>query len=262
MSPATPSRSAEPASLPHGHRPDQHSQANRAQALRGARPLLLAISLVALLVVAATLWWKRSHVSSQTNTLEPVPATTSILVPAEPDTATSSVAAKAPDAQASAPAVLEPKDETSLAPLHAAIEQLTSRVIALEEMDRTHVEQITALRAALDQVTAARQIERDKSVERARPAVQAMATPARRPGRPTSATNSSHQATATILAVDLWGGQPSVVVGKEGADGPNVRFISQGETQGRVTLKRADVANQRATFATPTGEFTMSAGER
>jgi hypothetical protein len=51
-------------------------------------------------------------------------------------------------------------------------------------------------------------------------------------------------------------------VGKESVDGPDVRFISQGETQGRITLKRADVASQRATFATPTGEFTMSAGER
>jgi len=222
--------------------------------------MLLAMALLAL-TLAGMLWWKRSHVSSPTTTLEPVAATTSILVPAEPDTAASSVAAKAPDTQASAPAVLEPKEEGP-APQHSAIEQLTSRVAALEDTDRTQTEQITALRAAIDQVTAARQIESDKAVERARPAVQANATPARRSGRATSAASSSAQATAAVLAVDLWGGQPSVVVGKEGAGSTEVRFISQGETQGRVTLKRADVANQRATFTTPTGEFTMSAGER
>lgn len=223
--------------------------------------MLLVMALISLVLVAGLLWWKRSHVSSQTASLEPVPATTSILIPAEPDTAASSVGAKAPEAQASAPAMLEPKVEGT-SPPHPAIEQLTTRVAALEDIHRTHAEQITALRAALNQVTAARQVERDKSVERAQPAVHATATRARRPSLVTPTATSPQQATAAILAVDLWGGQPSVVVSKEGADGAEVRFISQGETQGRVTLKRADVENQRATFATSTGEFTMSAGER
>lgn len=91
-----------------------------------------------------------------------------------------------------------------------------------------------------------------------RPAPPARRTAAARPARP-SATAS---ADASVLAVDLWGGKPSVAVGRPGAAGTELRFLNEGESQGRVTLKRADIASQNATFVTPEGERTYAPRER
>jgi hypothetical protein len=41
-----------------------------------------------------------------------------------------------------------------------------------------------------------------------------------------------------------------------------VRFLNEGETQGSVTLKRADVGTQRATFSTPGGDLTLAPKEQ
>jgi hypothetical protein len=225
---------------------------------RKRRPALLALMTVAVASAAGITWWQRSHHQSGANTLEPVPAATSILIPDEEAPATVPAGPKAPAAQASTPVASDPKDDSD-APLRAGIEQLKARVAALEDAGRAQAEQITALRSSLDQVSA-RQAER--AAERAPQAVQANAAPTRSRRPAATAVASQKQPTASVLAIDLWGGQPSVVVSKDGADGAELRFISPFETQGRVTLKRADVANQRATFATSAGEFTMSAGDR
>lgn len=83
-----------------------------------------------------------------------------------------------------------------------------------------------------------------------------MAAPDRRAtGAGTASTASS--AEGAVLAVDLWGGKPSVALARSGEGGTELRFFNEGETQGRVTVKRADVATQKATFATPAGEFTL-----
>jgi type II secretory pathway pseudopilin PulG len=222
------------------------------------RPALLALMTVAVASAAGITWWQRSHQQSGANTLEPVPAATSILIPDEGGPDTAPVGPKAPAAQASAPGASDPKGDSD-APLRAGIEQLKARVAALEDAGRAQAEQITALRNSLDQISA-RQAER--AAERAPQAVQANAAPTRSRRPAATAGASQKQPTASVLAIDLWGGQPSVVVSKDGADGAELRFISPGETQGRVTLKSADVANQRATFATSAGEFTMSAGDR
>ena len=91
-----------------------------------------------------------------------------------------------------------------------------------------------------------------------RPTPPARRTAAARPARP-SPTSS---ADASVLAVDLWGGKPSVAVGRPGAEGTELRFLNEGESQGRVTLKRADIASQNATFVTPEGERTYAPRER
>jgi type II secretory pathway pseudopilin PulG len=212
---------------------------------------------VAVASTAGITAWQRFHPQSDANTLEPMPAATSILIPDEEVPATMP-AGKAPAAQASTSGASAPKGDSD-APLRAGIEQLKARVAALEDAGRAQAEQITALRSSLDLVTA-RQAER--ASERAPQAVQATAAPTRSLRPTATAVASLKQPTASVLAIDLWGSQPSVVVSKDGADGAELRFISPGETQGRVTLKRADVANQRATFATSAGEFTMSAGDR
>ena len=222
------------------------------------RPALLALMTIAVVSAAGITWWQRSHQQSETKTLEPVPAATSILIPDEEVPATMPAGPKAPAAQASTPGASDPKDGID-APLRIGIEQLKARVAALEDTGRAQAEQITALRSSLDLITA-RQAER--AAERSPQAVQANTTPTRSLRATATAAASQKQPTASVLAIDLWGGQPSVVVSKDGAEGAELRFISPGETQGRVTLKRADVANQRATFATSAGEFTMSTGDR
>jgi hypothetical protein len=248
-----PSNDQSAASTTHADRVDQQSVSVPVRGRKRA-PVLLGIVTVAVASAAGITWWQRSHLPSRTNTLEPVPAATSILIPDEEGATPLQSAPSAPAPQASAPGVQDPKEDGA-APLRASLEQLTSRVSALEDSDRTQAEQIAALRISLEQA-AARQAERPPH------AVQANAAPARSPRRSPGAAPSQKKPTASVLAVDLWGGQPSVVVAKEGADGAELRFIGQGETQGRVTLKRADVANQRATFATSDGEFTMGVGDR
>jgi small-conductance mechanosensitive channel len=216
---------------------------------------LLAVATIAVASATGITWWQRTHLPSRINTLEPVPAATSILIPDEDSATPLQTAPSATAPQASAPGVPDAKEDAA-ALLRASLEQLTSRVSALEDSGRAQAEQIAALRSSLEQA-AARQAERPPH------AVQANAAPARSPRRsPGAAPSQKQPPTASVLAVDLWGGQPSVVVAKDGADGAELRFISQGETQGRVTLKRADVANQRATFATSAGEFTMGVGDR
>jgi hypothetical protein len=51
-----------------------------------------------------------------------------------------------------------------------------------------------------------------------------------------------------VLAVDLWDGKPSVVVGTGLADDKRVVFLAEGDRKGRVTLKEANVAAQEAVF--------------
>lgn len=260
MTQAAPSNGAESAvPVPQGESADQPPPAASARSKRAARPVLLAITTIAVASAAGVTWWQRSHMPVNAGTLEPVPATTSILIPGEDVGAVSPEEATAPSAPASAPQAPDSKQD-GLSPLRVNLEQLASRVSSLEEADRTHAEQIADLRAALDKATA-RHADRDKSAEQARP-LQAGASPSRAMRSASSTSPAPKPPTASVLAVDLWGGQPSVVVGKDGAGGTELRFISQGETQGRVTLKSADAANQRATFATPTGEFTMSVGDR
>lgn len=211
-----------------------------------AVPAVLTLTAIALIAGAGVVWWQRTHSAPTSSPLEPAPATASILVPAE------ELSASAPSAGPVAIPAEAPADPASdaLNALRTAIDELKSRIDALETSDGTRGEQLATLRADLDKVTAA---------QRAMPE----AAPARRVRRAmTSNVPPPQRPDASILAVDLWGGTPSVVVGKAGAGGTEVRFLNQGETQGRVTLQRADVGGQRATFSTPTGEFTLGTGER
>jgi hypothetical protein len=222
---------------------------------RKRAPALLAVATIAVASAAGITWWQRTHQPSRINTLEPVPAATSILIPDEEGATPPQSAPSAPARQARAPGVPDAKEDEAT-PLRATLEQLTARVLALEDSNRAQAEQMAALRSSLDQAAARRPAERPPH------AVQANAAPARTRHPSPGAAQAQKPPTASVLAVDLWGGQPSVVVSKDGADGAELRFISQGETQGRVTLKRADVATQRATFATSAGEFTLEAGDR
>lgn len=70
------------------------------------------------------------------------------------------------------------------------------------------------------------------------------------PATPTteSAAARTPEASGRVLAVDLWDGKPSVVVGTGIADDKRVVFLAEGDRKGRVTLKEANVAAQEAVF--------------
>jgi hypothetical protein len=51
-----------------------------------------------------------------------------------------------------------------------------------------------------------------------------------------------------LLAVDMWGGKPSVVVGTTDPSNQQVRVLKPGDSLNGVTLKQVDVSGQKATF--------------
>lgn len=79
--------------------------------------------------------------------------------------------------------------------------------------------------------------------------------------RPALARAGNESDSAQLLSIDLWGGKPSVVVGRNRGDGTEVTFLNEGEKQGRVTVKRADVGSQRAVMGTDRGDVVLSREE-
>jgi hypothetical protein len=180
----------------------------------------------------------------------------------------SGVLAKAAVAGAQGASIAAQAVTDTFASLRVALDQLTGRVATLEAHDRGHDEQIAALRSDVDALkadrvtaaasaaTAASGASARVSAGRVRRHVMAAARPA-----PSAVSAAASAAEAgTVLAVDLWGGRPSVALGRTvpGSEGTELRFFGEGETQGRVTVKRADPGSQTATFATPAGEFTLA----
>jgi hypothetical protein len=189
------------------------------------------------------------------------------------DVPASGVLAKAAVAGAQGASIAAQAVTDTFASLRVALDQLTGRVATLEAHDRGHDEQIAALRSDVDALkadrvaaaasasaaTAASGASARASAGRVRRHVMAAARPA-----PSVASGSASAAEASaagaVLAVDLWGGRPSVALGRTvpGSEGTELRFFGEGETQGRVTVKRADLSSQTATFAMPAGEFTLA----
>ncbi len=56
------------------------------------------------------------------------------------------------------------------------------------------------------------------------------------------------QARGAVLAVDLWDGRASVVVGTGQAQDKRVQFLHEGDRRNGITLKTADVRRQQAVF--------------
>jgi len=56
------------------------------------------------------------------------------------------------------------------------------------------------------------------------------------------------QARGAVLAVDLWDGRPSVVVGTGSPQDRRVQFLLEGDRRNGITLKAADVRRQEAVF--------------
>lgn len=112
--------------------------------------------------------------------------------------------------------------------------------------------------AGLEQGVADLKAQVAKMTQAPRRTAQASAATTARPAtaRPTADTDS-----AQLLSIDLWGGKPSVVVGRTRGDGTEVTFLNEGEKQGRVTVKRADVGSQRAVLGTERGDVVLGREE-
>lgn len=262
---------------------------------RSKLPLVAIVVAVVLIAFAANLAFKKS--SPATSPLEPSPATSSVLVPAEREPTKLPVAVVKPAASAAnalASAAVAAANSASMAitvavdtfaTLRSSIDLLTGRVSATEARERARDEQVASLRMDVDALKTAPLAARAASVAAsavantdAEPVRAEGASPPRVVARrraastrqsiaanPTTASataRASASAEGSVLAVDLWGGKPSVALARTGTGGTELRFFNEGESQGRVTLKRADVGSQKATFATPTGEFTLAPKEQ
>ena len=87
------------------------------------------------------------------------------------------------------------------------------------------------------------------------------ASEAAAPTRTMPTRSNADPDSAQLLSIDLWGDKPSVVVGRKRGDGTEVTFLNEGEKQGRVTVKRADVGSQRAILATDRGDVVLNREE-
>ena len=180
----------------------------------------------------------------------------------------------------------------TFASLRNSLNNLTGRVDVLEASDRDKNEKIAGLRSDVDRIGSSQvataagaaaptvaTVATNSSAKVAPAAIDApRAKPAVRVHRTASVSHNGARTRvaraapapvtppvttdASVLAVDMWGGRPSVAVGKTGATGMELRFLNEGESNGSVTLKRADVGSQRATFNTPGGELTLAPKEQ
>lgn len=98
---------------------------------------------------------------------------------------------------------------------------------------------------------APRQQARPRQVARAaRPVREAPGAPAPHATQPSAKPDAGVQ----LLAVDLWAGTPSVVLGTTAPGDTRIKVMQPGDQVNGVALKRADLAGQRATFALRGGQ--------
>ena len=265
----------------------QHPADNRSAGASRKRGLAFKRALIAaaVLCLAAAGWiaWQR-HGAPKLSPLEPTPAIAKVPVPLPSEMVqTQAPKASGPASLSSQSKSLDPVTADAVdelmgstststlasgasdagAMLRTALNALTGRTDTLEAAERAnalqvqeHASQIADLRKEIDllKTSAPRAM-----AARAGGSRQAAAKPAAKPASATAAP----AADASVLAVDLWAGKASVAVSRtDPTAGTELRFLNEGESHGRVTFKRADIAAQNATFVTPDGERTFAARER
>jgi hypothetical protein len=205
-----------------------------------------------------------------------LPAPTEVAAPnsvttTQPDSPTGSVVSAAVAATSAVQGVVQQPLGNLAATLSAGFTSLTGRVDRLETVTAKPDEQIAALRTDVDTLRQGAPRTAASSPLSAAPGRtgELVITPRPRAAtvHPTQApipvaTVARPAAEAQLLAVDLWGGKPSVVVSRTTGTGSDVRFLGEGERQGSVTVRAADVAAQSATFDTAGGAVTITRQER
>lgn len=152
-----------------------------------------------------------------------------------------SAAPTTPDAAVSAPA--SAAQDAALADATRQIAALSTRVEALQtQLIALQAAQQTAKAAAAEAASAAAPVRPRKPV---RKAARAQTHEASKPDAAVAREEPK------LLAIDSWGGKPSVVVGIEQADGsadPRIRTLEPGDTLAGITLRSVDAEAGQAVF--------------
>lgn len=167
-------------------------------------------------------------------------ATTKPMAPTAAITA-NSVAAGTPSTEA---AVAGPSSPTT--------QELTQRVADLEKQ-LAHEKARTTPSDRAHSTLVAKRSERPRTLAAVR---HEQRTPSSKPAQPKPAVVPAVPALqAELLAIDMWDGRPSVVVGTNAPGDKRVRTLQPGEPLHGITLKSADAQAGRATFITSSGEL-------
>lgn len=235
-----------------------------APALKRRTPLLwLAVTF---LVIGALILVIRNRAPTTTPGLpDPAPASEVVPVPAKPQKVTPTLAQE--PAQPVPPAVVGAPDQ---APTPGG--QIAPAVGAPAEAERTP--SLTA--AVADEIRSGQREQLDRldvlsrDIAELKTQLSELAKTQRRPSTANKvppkaarapAPKASDEDAAQLLSVDLWAGKPSIVVARGPGRDAEIAFLNEGEKQGRVTVKRADVGSQRAVIATDKGDVVLSKGE-
>ena len=131
--------------------------------------------------------------------------------------------------------------------LVSTVEQVVQGQKAQEERDAKMQADLDSLKQEIARLQSRRTAANHAAHAPVRPQVPQQPTPV-----------AAAEDSAQLLSVDVWDGKPSVVVGRGRGRDTDVRFLNEGDTQGRVTVKKADVGSQRAILSTGKGEIVMS----
>ena len=167
-----------------------------------------------------------------------------------PAPAASSIPAAAPEALPAAPAHPVQQIEAVMARLDALMAALQAKgyIKPGERIDTIAAESLQPYPAAVPQE---RRVEPPRAPARARPAATSPVP---------SPVPASTGPGAQLLAIDLWNGTPSVVVGT-GVPGDNrLKMMQPGDVINGVALKHVDMAGQRATFTARGHDTVLQAG--
>ena len=127
----------------------------------------------------------------------------------------------------------------------------------MEARIRTLEEQIKALRGQATATATATTKQTTAAAKQSKPVRRQVASDTRQPARSDRPAPNATRAPAQLLAVDLWDGRPSVVIGTGARGDKRTRVLQPGESFNGIALQSVDVGNQRATFTTGTGTVTM-----
>lgn len=135
--------------------------------------------------------------------------------------------------------------------LKALLEQQQRQAERIEHLKQQLGQQLAGVTSQLTRL----QAQRGAAARAARQAVAAAAA------APASAPASAPApARAQLLAVDLWDGKPSVVIGTDAAGDRRVRFMSEGDRQSDIAVKQASPQDQRAVFDVAGREVVLERG--
>lgn len=228
----------------------------------------------ALLVVAIVIAFRSHKPAPIAGLPDPAPASEVIPVPkrdvkpgtplpapvAAPVTAASSGAINLGMVNSSAPGSPPPSRGAEAAVSNQMAPDVVATHVTAEEFKAAHQEQLDRLDALSKDIADIKSKLADLTKPPRRQAA-ASRTGTKATARRAPEAKRTPDDAAQLLAVDLWGGKPSIVVSRGRGKDADITFLNEGEKQGRVTVKRADVGTQRAILATGKGDVILSKDE-